>query len=194
MTMIPDHLGGFGTGPHGDEATWYPDMWTWLVNQRGVKSVLDIGCGQGHAGRFFHDLGCKVLAVDGVPIEPTQPFRFDCHDFTVGPYEVPWIGVDKINLGWFCEVAEHVEEEFLPNVAPAIQACDTVLMTHAFPGQGGHHHVNLREPAYWANWFGLLGYRLDEDITRACRAIAALNPSPYNHWVRSGMAFVRHQE
>lgn len=186
MTTIPEHLGGFGTGEHGDEATYFPDMWAWLVNQRGVESMLDIGCGQGHAVDFFGSLKVWVVGIDGVRV-PYKPWIVN-HDFTTGP----WTGRTQFDLGWCCEFLEHLEERFLPNVAPAIQACDTVLMTHAFPGQGGHHHVNCREPAYWANWFGLLGYRLDEPLTASCRAIAALNPSPWNHWTRSGMAFIRH--
>lgn len=185
MTTIPEHLGGFGTGPNGDESTFFPDLWTWLVNGRGIRSVLDIGCGEGHALRCFRDLEVRVLGIEGVPQDDDDIVQ---HDFT----EEPWVDHDGFGLGWCCEFLEHVEEQYLPNVAPAIQACDLVLMTHAFPGQGGHHHVNCREPAYWSNWFGLLGYRLDEMLTAQCRALAQLNPSPWNHFVRSGMAFVRH--
>lgn len=191
MTTIPEHLGGFGTGPYGDQATYYPDLWGWLVKGRGVESVLDIGCGTGVSTRFFQNLDALTIGIDGVA-QPDNPY-VEQHDFTQGAWEPPWSGTPKWDLAWMCEFLEHLEEQYLPNVAPAIQACDLVLMTHAFPGQGGHHHVNCRNPEYWSNWFGLLGYRLDEMLTAQCRALAQLNPSPYNHFVRSGLCFRRAQ-
>ena len=49
MTFYVDqekpHLGGYIVG--GDAATSYPDLWSWLVKDYGVESVLDVGCGEG---------------------------------------------------------------------------------------------------------------------------------------------------
>jgi hypothetical protein len=39
--------------------------------------------------------------------------------------------------------------------------CKYVLMCHAVPGQGGHHHVNERETDYWIERFGENGFKCD---------------------------------
>jgi SAM-dependent methyltransferase len=186
MTTIPAHLGGNIHGEHGDEATWYPDLWRWLVQTRGVRSVLDLGCGDGQSTEFFASLGAHAVGIDGLIGPDSSPLVLQ-HDFTTGPVTLG----ERYDLVWSCEFLEHLEERYRDNLAPAMQAGDLVLVTHAFPGQGGHHHVNCREPAYWANWFGLLGYELDELLTQATRALAAQNPSPWNHFVRSGLAFLK---
>ena len=54
------HLGGYIVG--GDDATYYPHLWDWLVSARGVKSVVDVGCGEGHAARYFADHRMEGLA------------------------------------------------------------------------------------------------------------------------------------
>lgn len=187
---IPAHLGGFGIGEHGDEATYFPDLWRWLVNVRGINTVLDVGCGQGHSTNYFADLGAYAHGIDGVPVPRRADGTggsFEVFDFAEARYET----IVPYDMVWAVEFVEHVEEQYRENFAPAFQAGNLVLMTHAFPGQAGHHHVNCRDSSYWANWMGLLGFELDETLTQGTRALAALNPSPWNHFVRSGMAFVK---
>jgi SAM-dependent methyltransferase len=179
------HLGGYVAGPIGDAATFYPELWTWAVKELGVRSVLDIGCGEGHALRFFAaELGCFVEGVDGVPQE--NPFIRE-HDFTTGPYNIR----RQFDLVWSCEAVEHIEERFLRNLVPSFQSGKYVFMTHAFPGQAGHHHVNCQPPDYWRGFFATIGYEYRPGLTNLCRELASANPSPWNHFVRSGMCFER---
>lgn len=175
------HLGGYIPG--GDPATHYPDLWEWLVHE-GVKSVLDIGCGEGLALKFFGQLGCRVLGVDGV--EQDDP-SIICHDYTQGPLVIP----DPFDLVWTCEFVEHVEEQYVPNFVTTFKAANAVLMTHAEPGQPGYHHVNCQPAEYWIATMKEAGYRFDEDFTRQARELAAINSFPINHFSRSGLAFVR---
>lgn len=177
------HLGGFRIG--GDEATTYPDLWTWLVNDHKVESVIDVGCGDGVAVRFFETLlPGSVFGVDGVKQQASNIFE---HDFTKCPFPLP----NYPDLVWCVEFVEHVEEKFVPNFLETFKCAKTVLMTHAMPGQAGYHHVNLRTPAYWIGAMAAIGYRLDEELTKKTRDLAGLNKSPHNHFVRSGLAFVR---
>lgn len=179
------HLGGFKDGPQGDEATYFPDLWIWLVNDLKVDSVVDIGCGAGISTAFFETLlPGSVMGIDGI----AQPQSFIVeHDYTTGPFP---LGKDW-DLAWCCEFLEHVEEKFLPNVLATFRCCKTILLTHAFPGQQGHHHVLCRTPTYWCGAMAAIGYRLDEELTAKTRELASLNLSPYNHFRRSGLAFVR---
>jgi hypothetical protein len=184
------HLGGYIVG--GDEATYYPDLWRWLVEDCGVKSVVDVGCGEGHAARYFADLGCHVIGIDGV-WQLSQNWQFVMHDFTRGP----WSRVRgnrmeaATDLVWSCEFVEHIEERYVPNFLEAFLMAPLVLMTHAGPGQAGHHHVNCQPTSYWQGAMAAIGYSLDEHLTEQARSLAALNQNPYNHFARSGLAFRR---
>ena len=174
------HLGGYIKG--GDEAGIYPELWSWLVNTMNVKSVLDIGCGEGHALKAFRDLGCRVKGIDGIAQPDPDILQFD---FTKQGVQ----HATEYDLAWTCEFVEHVEEQYIHNVAPSFQACNLVLMTHAVPGQGGYHHVNCRDAEYWKGYMAALGFRFDANLTYAAKQLAALNTSPWNHFVASGLAF-----
>lgn len=185
--VVDGHLGGYIRG--GDPATYYPALWAWLVRAYGVKSVLDVGCGEGHALDYFRSLGLAlVVGVDGIP----QP-RDDVilADFTVPaePRGDEGVGYDLV---WSCEVVEHVEERHLRGLLGWLCRGSLILMTHAWPGQPGHHHVNCQIDSYWVGALAAWGYRLDDDLTDLTRALAAANPDPHNHFVRSGLAFVRY--
>lgn len=182
-TVALDHLGGYVVG--GDEATTFPHLWTWLVRDLGVSSVLDVGCGDGVALSYFRALGAHALGIDGVPQDDPH---IACHDFTVGPYAGE---IDDFDLVWSCEFVEHVEERYAPNFLEAFRRGRLVLMTHADVGQGGYHHVNCRPAAYWIGAMAAIGYALDEETTGNARRVAGLNPSPWNHFARSGLAFRR---
>jgi len=174
-----EHLGGFVKG--GDPATWFPDLWRWLIDE-GVTSMLDVGCGEGHALNYFRSAGCTVFGVDGIPQEDPD---IACHDFTTGP----WTPDAKVDLVWSCEFVEHVEEAYLPNFLRAFQAAPLVLITHAEPGQAGYHHVNCRPADYWIGVMAAIGYEFDLRLTETTRAVARFNPNAWNHYARSGLAF-----
>lgn len=174
------HLGGYVTG--GDEATFFPDLWRYLVEVEEVKSVLDVGCGEGHALRCFRDMGCNVLGVDGV----TQPDPdIVTHDFVQGSLVLN----EDYDLVWSCEFVEHVRERYMSNFLRTFRAARLALITHADPGQAGYHHVNCRTRDYWLGAMAANGFWFDERLTQESREMAALNTSPWNHFVRSGLAF-----
>lgn len=191
VTETPEHLGGYAPG--GDAATWFPRLWRELA--RGlrldgvdppppVRSVIDVGAGQGLTVAFF-----AMLGVDAVGVEGTEQI-FDGyvqHDYTLGPYDP---GRD-FDLGWCCEFAEHVDAAYEQNWLATLARCKLVLLTFGEPGQGGHHHVNLHYAPYWADRLRAIGLELDEALTTRCRDLAAVNPSPWNHFRRSGLAFVQ---
>lgn len=184
MKTTEQHLGGYIEG--GDEATYFPTLWTWLVKHAGMNTILDLGCGEGHSTSFFADLGAHVLGVDGVPQDHPNIIT---HDFTTGPWEPP--PPDEFDLVWCCEFVEHIEEKFIQNIIPALRAGRTVLMTHAFPGQAGHHHVNCRDAEYWKGFMTAAGFTYEPMLTELTRTLTKDNPSEYNHYLRSGMAFIR---
>ena len=185
------HLGGYVPG--GDEATYYPELWKWIVNyfllDSKEKTILDVGCGDGVALEYFNAIGAKCVGVEGVE----QNNDLICtHDYTKGRLDyhiTPQSGV--FDLIWCCEFVEHVEEQYVPNIMDTFSFAKTVLMTHAEPGQDGFHHVNLQPAYYWVAKLKEIGYNLDPETTLITRDLARYNHSPWNHYARSGLVFRR---
>lgn len=194
------HLGGCVKG--GDPDTYYPKLWKWLVDKHlRVKhnkngeigmminptlsmsygySVLDVGCGEGHALNQFHRIGCRVIGIEGLAniTKPSLPVII--HDLTKG-----CVRVANIDLVWCCEVVEHIEEKYINNLMQTLANGRIVAMTHALPGQKGYHHVNCKPREYWIYQFKRYGYKLLETDTEESKN--------YGHkfWTWSGMIFER---
>ena len=198
MNLEEGHLGGYIRGrqsaapttfslEHGDPATWTPDLWRWARETLGIRSVIDVGCAEGHATRFFRDLGCRVVGVDGslqARRDSVIPEQHVVHDYVRGPY----VPSDAFDLVWCCEFVEHVEERYLGNFLATFESGRRFLMmTYAGPGQPGHHHVNCRSAGYWIEAVARIGYRFDDVRTKESRSAA----SP-GHYRQRGLFFVRH--
>lgn len=187
------HLGGYLRAStsmpgfrHGDPQTWEPKVWKWAVDTFAADSVLDVGCGEAHSTKFFRDLGCRVLGVDGslqAKESSLVPDRHVRHDFVDGPF-IPEQGYDLV---WSCEFVEHVEERFLGHfLATFAAARKAVLMTFASTGQPGWHHVNCQGVGYWIERIQRLGFRFDRGLTDQGRTIAR-----GIHFGNRGLVFVR---
>jgi len=182
--IVDGHLGGYVEG--GDAATYFPDLWRWLVDTWEIGSVVDVGCGEGHALRFFRDLGVTVIGVDGIEQPDSSIIT---HDYTQGPLSA----MQEVDLAWSCEFVEHVEERYVPNFLATFARARYVLITHGEPGQPGWHHVNNQPADYWRGALAAVGYEYDEVLTFQARRLAGLNDDPYNHFRRSGLAFRRYE-
>lgn len=153
-----------GAYPQGDANTIMPDVWGYLLVKYNLKTVLDLGCGFGHAIQWFSRQGlCDVLGIDGWDeaikgnLMPTMVRQ---HDFTKGPaplIEFEWPRSGSIDLVWSSEFLEHVDEEFLPNIMETMRLGRYVCVTHAEPDQPGFHHVNCKETGYWIEKFAECG-------------------------------------
>lgn len=193
--IVDGDLGGFIEG--GDPATFYPNMWGWLVGllaDLGPSGILDVGAGEGHATRFFQKHapeGTKVVGIDGslLAVNASEGWVHP-HDLREGPYLWPIENI-PLRLVWCCEVAEHIDQRYLPYFLDTITqgAPGLILaMTHAFPGQGGHHHVNEQPPEYWIELMKSRGLDVMEKAASLSRDIA-YQDCPSGHWVRSGLLF-----
>lgn len=150
------HLGGYIKG--GDSYTYCPVLWDHLLREFGARSVLDIGCAEGHAMRWFHSYGVEVTGIEGCQQaidDHLMPAHVYQHDFTKGIFNAP-----KVDMIWCCEVLEHVASEFEPNLLATMKeaAPNVIAVTAAKPGQQGYHHVNCQTPEYWIARFASMGY------------------------------------
>jgi len=178
--MIKDnHLGGFVL--NGDERTYYPQLWETLINDFNIKSLIDVGCGEGHSSYFFHNRFVEVLAIDGSK-KVLDSAVFDpivIHDYCTGPY-IP----DKIyDFVWCCEFVEHIEEKYIPNFIATFKKAKYVAFSHALPKQGGYHHVNEREPLYWIRIMESNGFEYMEEESLKYRKLA------HDYFQVSGLIF-----
>lgn len=161
-------LGGFVAG--GDPRTFEANLWDALITDYQVKSVLDVGCGEGYSSKYFQDRGLKVLAIDGSK-EALKKAVFKgivIHDYTEGIYS-PHLEYD---LAWCCEFVEHVEEQYMDNYFATLKKAKIVAMTHALPGQGGYHHVNEKPAEYWIGKFKERGFDFDLERSKIYQEIA----------------------
>ena len=171
------HLGGYVAG--GDPDCVYPDLWGWLVNECDVKTVLDVGCGDGATIDAFAALGAVAVGIDGV--RQDHPY-IACHDFATGPAP----GALDVDLVWSCEFVEHVEERYVDHFLTAFRRGRLLLMTHALPGQPGWHHVNCQNSAYWIENVEAAGFVHDAELTKQTRLLAG-----HGYYQRTGLAFRR---
>ena len=185
--IFDGHLGGCFFG--GDKSTYYPKMWEHLITEFGITSVLDIGCGRGFASKFFLSMGCDVASVDGsekVREVSLVPDNFILNDYEKGSA----IQDEKFELAWSCEFVEHVYEQYIPNFMSDFKRCKYVAMTFAYPGQGGHHHVNENTQEYWVDKFEQNGFRFDEVTTNVLRSMAGVEGPYVSHFGQRGLFFI----
>lgn len=158
---LPEHLGGHANYTNNDEG-----VLKFLIKEFKPSSFFDIGCGPGGMVKLAAEKGLTAKGLDGDFTLDFGGLDVTLHDFTLGP--APDLG--KFDLGWCVEVLEHVEEKFLDNIAPAFQACSHLWVTHAVPGQNGHHHVNCRDQKYWIKVFRSWGFWFDSQNSTRARA------------------------
>jgi SAM-dependent methyltransferase len=142
------HLGG--NIAEGDPFTFSPTVGDYLISRFAVNSVLDLGSGSGYAADYFFRRGLKVVAVDGLA-ENCRKAKFPtmCCDLTKTSV------LCRVDLVHCQEVAEHIESAFVDNFLESLTCGKFIVMTHAVPGQGGHHHVNEQPASYWTEALGV---------------------------------------
>jgi SAM-dependent methyltransferase len=186
LEAVQGHLGGYIVG--GDPLSWCEPVWDWLVREYSPKTLLDVGCGEGHSTKYFHDRGLKVLGLDGMPEavrDARVPGKVLLHDFCSGGY----VTSERFDLLWSCEFLEHIEERYLPGVLATFQLARTLAVTHALPGQPGYHHVNCQTNAYWIEMLEGIGFRCDVHATIRARVHMLRRPECGYFFGRSGMIF-----
>lgn len=162
------HLGGYISG--GDYHTHINEIWDWMISQ-GVRSVIDVGCGEGYSTKYFHDRGCKVLGIEGgINAYNNNVIKehIVLHDYTQAEYITDTI-YDAV---WSCEFVEHVEEKYMLNFLATFKCANKIIMTHADVGQEGYHHVNCQSEQYWIDKIQNIGFKYSRDISIHLRSLS----------------------
>lgn len=163
--IINDNYPQFGKG---DVGTWAPEVWDNIIKKYKIKSVIDVGCGAGHSLKYFIDKGLESIGIEGyLPAIESSIVKdnIKIHDYTLDEF----IPNKKYDMSWCCEFVEHVEEKYLHNFMKTFNESNLVAMTHALPGQPGHHHVNCKNADYWIKIFNEYGFEYLEDYSISLR-------------------------
>jgi len=127
------HLGGF-TIYDGQGVS--PGAWRWMIEEFGVKSMMDIGCGKGVSTLWFHLHGAKVLCLEGShdavsnSLLPDPTHQVVEHDFSRGPY---W-PEDTYDIVWSVEFLEHVGRNYQYNYLQAWRKAAYIFASHSLWG------------------------------------------------------------
>ena len=168
---------------HGDTQAITPALWQFLLDRFAPRSILDVGAGEGHALSFFHRRGVIAHGFDGLAQNTrTSRHPIALHDIKAGPYIFP------CDLVYCVEVAEHIDETYVENLVSTLTNGPVVVMTHALPGQLGHHHVNTQPPEYWIEKMDARGYKLSIDNEKF-RAIAK-DENSESYFGKTGLVFL----
>lgn len=165
------HLGGYivRVSAHGDPNTYATEVWDWMIGN-GVRSVLDVGCGEGHSTKYFIDKGVEALGIEGgenaYSNSPVKE-KLVLHDYTKGPFVVD----RRYDAVWSCEFVEHVEERYADHFLATFACANRVFLTHAVPGQEGYHHVNCRPAGYWIEKMSARGFVYDDESSLRLRKL-----------------------
>jgi SAM-dependent methyltransferase len=132
-----------------------PIVQQWLP----VRSVLDVGCGQGAWLKIWQDHGVgHIEGLDGAHVDRAQllipPASFHAVDL-----ERAFALDRRFDLVTCLEVAEHLPHaSATPLVTSLCAHADHVLFSAALPGTGGAHHINEQPHDYWKTRFEQAGF------------------------------------
>lgn len=166
MSALPKHLGGHKHRTHVDVG-----VLNYAIDEFGVASMLDLGCGPGGMVYAAKSLGLDVIGVDGdFTLIREDPALFITHDYTTGPY----IPSKKYDMVWCNEFIEHVEKQYEVNWITTMQSAKYVFCTYSEPDTPGHHHVNCEPLSYWVSLFEKFGFAYLEQETNLARLASTM--------------------
>ena len=177
-SALPSHLGGHENETHLDEGAL-----DYIIEKFGVKSMIDVGRGPAGMVELARSKGLEVLGVDGDFIVDRTVDDIVIHDYQKAPYVPP----KQYDLAWSVEFVEHIEARYIQNFVTTFQSCKYVIMTHALPGQPGHHHVNCQPIEYWVAVMLAFGFETDVESTNAIREASTMN----ERYIRQQSLFLR---
>lgn len=138
-----------------------------VCHNQDIKSVVDIGCGDGSYTKHFIDNEIDSWGYDGSPLTPDFCYIKD--------FSKPQ-NIGKYGLVLSLEVGEHIPEDyeqiFLDNLVDA--SIGLIILSWAVEGQGGTGHVNNHNNSYIIKEMALRGYDFDKATTDYLRGASTL--------------------
>lgn len=165
--------GGSGPGSTVENTGQYRWFIQNFLTTNGVKSVVDIGCGDWQFSRYIDWRGARYLGLDvsDVVLSNTRNFATDGIEFQ----EANAVEDDlpSADLALVKDVLQHWSNEDILKFLPKLNRFRTALITNGFVAQrrgalnaaiktGGHRPVDLRKPPFNIKGNYVFWYRGDE--------------------------------
>lgn len=126
----------------------------YLYSLMQPKSVIDVGCGEGHWLKEFAELGVQRLVGVEPNVESLIAGEHLKHDL-----ELPLVLKESFDLCLCLETAEHLTPERAHGfILDLCHLSDTIIFSAAIPKQGGNHHLNEQWASYWVEKFDAQGF------------------------------------
>jgi SAM-dependent methyltransferase len=171
------HLGGF---TEFDPDGIAPLVWSNMMLEFGVRSVMDVGCGRGVSTRWFLEHNAKVLCVEGSRDAITQSFlppkNIVEHDYSRGP----WWPLETYDAAWSVEFLEHVSRQYMHNYMQTLRKAAIIMVSSS--RWGGWHHVEIHNDEWWIRKFESHGFLYDATLTQRVREWAAQEGSSSSNY------------
>ena len=125
-----------------------------------IKSVLDVGAGQGAWLSIWYESGVTdIFGIDGEYVDRHHLLIPD-KTFIGRDLREPFDLSRKFDLVQSLEVGEHIPEDNAESfVASLVAHGDVILFSAAAKGQGGDNHVNEQDYEYWRKLFEYHNYK-----------------------------------
>jgi len=180
----PSHLGGFTANDIEGQSD---PLWTWMMKNLVVKSVVDVGCGRGISTSWFLKRNASVLCVEGSHDAVTQSYLpaelIVEHDI----YRGPWWPNRTFDVAWVVEFTEHIGRQYINNYMPILKKSALVFATHSY--WGGWHHVEVHGDYWWKVRYEGQGLIYSKELTILAQAMAGLGPGG-QHFLNSLQVFI----
>ena len=125
-----------------------------LLADMEIKSVLDVGCGQGAWLSVWREFGVgDITGIDGNYVDVDR-LKIPKEHFVVGDLREPFDLGRDFDLVQCLEVAEHLPEISARSLVTSLtRHANLVLFSAAAKGQGGENHINEQSYDYWRQLF-----------------------------------------
>lgn len=154
----------------------YPDQWHQIYGDKtgasarailppllrlfGARSLLEVGCGNGHWTQSARDAGIEDYNVADGPWNNREHLLVEKDRFIEANLSSPLRLERRYDMAICLEVAEHVAREHAQGLVGSLcDASDVLLFGAAIPLQGGYGHINEQWPSWWRDLFATRGYR-----------------------------------
>lgn len=159
----------------GDENTYCPPVWDYLIDTFKPSTICDVGCGEGHLMLYFFKKGISVAGIEGLEENKFYAPAAIRNTIIIHDFQNRFDQVKKCDMVLSCEFVEHVEEKYSINYLDQFKECGILVFTHAVPDQIGRHHVNCKDDAYWISVMEVFKFTWLKEETNQARHLSAGN-------------------
>jgi len=146
---VGNDLYAFYSGPGSEEsaARPYADCVRRFIEEQGIRSVVDLGCGDFRVGRLIANPGIDYIGVDIVePVITENTARFSSERIQFRCLDVIADAIPDGELILLREVLQHLSNEQVVAILAKLRKFRWVIVTEVHPGPPGSFKPNRNKP------------------------------------------------